>query len=121
MAKRQELLLKSKPQIGIRKFDYNYIASLFGDQMTEEFKSEFAKKIDSLNGIPDSINLEKWDEIRGEIDQITIDTVKMKNIIKKAGLLSDIKELGWDKSIYKTACETARFTRNRFTFLDIEN
>jgi len=121
MAKRQELLLKSKPQIGSRKFDYNYIASLFGDQMTEEFKSAFAKKIDSLNGLSDSINLEKWDEIRGKIDQIAIDTVKMENIIKKAGLLSDIKELGWDKNIYKTACKTARFTRDRFTFLDIEN
>ncbi len=121
MAKRQDLLLKSRVQICSRVFDQGYIASLFGNELADEFKAAYTKKIDSLNGILDNITQQKWDEFREKIEKTTIPPAQMENIIKNAQLIDSIGALGWNKDTYKTACEVARFTRDRFTFLDIKD
>jgi glycerol-1-phosphate dehydrogenase [NAD(P)+] len=144
MAKRQQSILNSKPQLCSGEFDFDYMSSLFGSELAREFEIEFSKKqtlVASLReGSADEaihnqertgllgrahndyfISPTKWDEAREKIEKVTMTPSQMENIIKKAELLDNIKALGWNKETYETAYKTARFTRDRFTFLDIKN
>ncbi len=115
MAQLQEKLLNGKPQFHTRQFDKNYMAGLFGDTLAEEFEQEFDKKTSLINNAPPT----KWDEIREQISKIMIPTRQIENILKKSESLMNIESIGWNEKDFTTACAAARFTRDRFTFLDI--
>ncbi len=117
MAQLQDSILKAAPKLCNGEYGENYMAGLFGEHLAAEFKTEFAKK-QAL--IPDNINPAKWDYIRERIEKIMIAPVKLEDIMKKAQLLSSLGSLGWQDKSFTMACNTARFTRSRFTFLDLE-
>lgn len=117
MARRQDKILKAAPKLYNLAYDENYMSKIFGEHLAAEFKAEFAKK-QAL--IPNNIIPAKWDDIRDKIEKIMIIPAKLEDIMKKAQLLAAIESLGWDDKSFATACNTARFTRSRFTFLDLE-
>jgi|CXWL01.1.fsa_nt_gi glycerol-1-phosphate dehydrogenase [NAD(P)+] len=116
MAKRQESLLKITPKISEGIFDTHYLSELFGEKLTVEFAAEFAKKQKLIASLP-SI---KWDNIAAKIEKIMIKSSQIESVLKQSESVSNVEALGWEESYFKTACDTARFTRDRFTFLDIE-
>lgn len=121
MAKRQENLLNSLPKLCSGIFDKNYLAEFFADELITEFETEFGKKQKSILSLQiESINKTKWEEISDKIQEIILPVGKMENIMQKAELLATPEQLGWDNNNYEIACKTARFTRDRFTFLDVE-
>ncbi|MEK6745628.1 MAG: iron-containing alcohol dehydrogenase [Pseudomonadota bacterium] len=121
MAKRQENLLNSLPKLCSGIFDKNYLAEFFADELITEFETEFGKKQKSILSLQiESINKTKWEEISDKIQEIILPAGKIENIIKKAELLAIPEQLGWYDKDYQVACDTARFTRDRFTFLDVE-
>jgi len=121
MAKRQENLLNSLPKLCSGIFDKNYLAEFFADELITEFETEFGKKQKSILSLQiESINKTKWEEISDKIQEITLPVGKMENIMQKAELLAIPEQLGWYDKDYQVACDTARFTRDRFTFLDVE-
>ncbi len=121
MAKRQENLLNSLPKLCSGIFDKNYLAEFFADELITEFETEFGKKQKSILSLQiESINKTKWEEISDKIQEITLPVGKMENIMQKAELLAIPEQLGWHDKDYQVACDTARFTRDRFTFLDVE-
>ncbi len=120
MAKRQEYLLKTTPKLCSEIFDKAYLSELFGSSLTAEFQTEFTKKQALINQSSMNINQAKWDDISDKIVKIMMPSSQMENIIKKAELLATLEDLGWNKKDFTTACDVARFTRDRFTFLDME-
>ncbi len=117
MAEKQEQILHSKPQIGIGKFPTDKIVELYGSELATEFAAEFAGKIARYSDA--DARLKNWDEIAGKIEKISIPAAKIEQILLKAKAPIKIAEIGWDEKIFANACETARFTRNRFGFLDL--
>lgn len=119
-AKRQENLLNITAKLYSKIFDKDYLSELFGSSLTAEFQTEFTKKQVLINQSDININQTKWDDISDKIDKIMMPSSQMENIIKKAELLATLEDLGWNKKDFSTACDVARFTRDRFTFLDVE-
>ncbi len=116
MAKLQEKLLAGKPRLATTKFNENYITNLFGDELSQEFKQAFDKKQELTNNIQSG----KWDEIREKITKITLTSKQIENILRLSASPMNINAIGWNDQDFSTACAAARFTRDRFTFLDIE-
>jgi glycerol-1-phosphate dehydrogenase [NAD(P)+] len=57
--------------------------------------------------------------IRDVIRQIILPEVLLRKVLLKAGAPTTPAELGWDETDYATAVNHARYTRDRFTFLDL--
>lgn len=125
MAKRQETLLKLRychPHVGMAKgkFDKDYLSELFGNSLAEEFAVEFTKKQNLISQFQQGWNAKNWDNIREKIEAVMLMPDQVLNIINKASLSATPEEIGWNGNDFATACDTARFTRDRFTFLDME-
>ncbi len=116
MAKRQEFLLKITPKILEAKFDKQHLSELFGAPLTEEFVVELAKKQSLISSL-EKIN---WDSIAAKVEKIMMKSNQLESVLKQSESVANVEALGWENSYFKTACDTARFTRDRFTFLDIE-
>jgi glycerol-1-phosphate dehydrogenase [NAD(P)+] len=120
MAKRQENLLNATPKLLSGIFDKNYISTIFNASLADEFQSAFAKKQELIEKSVQDISPAKWDDIREKIEVVMIHPQRIENILKQSGSYSTPESLGWDRETFKTACNVARFTRDRFTFLDLE-
>ncbi len=73
-----------------------------------------AEKIESYQQ-----NLKNWDAICEQILPLTLKTEQVEKAFIKANAFYSAEQLGWDILEYQKATSLARFTRNRFTFLDI--
>lgn len=129
MAKQQEKLLNSLPKLCSGEFDRDYLSGFFSTALINEFQAEFSKKQSSLlaePGNPDesprrhSPRNDEWEEISGRIREIAMPANKIEAIIHNAELFDSPQALGWNDKDFKVACDAARFTRNRLTFLDVE-
>jgi glycerol dehydrogenase-like iron-containing ADH family enzyme len=54
-----------------------------------------------------------------KIEKIILPAQKLSAILKKTKAPTLPKDIGWSDEDFKTACDYARFTRDRFTFLDL--
>ncbi|MEQ1789557.1 MAG: iron-containing alcohol dehydrogenase [Rickettsiales bacterium] len=120
MAKRQENLLNIMPKLYSKKFEENLIEELFGDSLMSEFKSSYAKKQDLINKHHHNLNKNNWDNIRSKIEKVIIKSQQLENILKQSESSIIPEAIGWNDINFKIACNIARFTRDRFTFLDLE-
>lgn len=120
MAKRQEHLLNSLPELCSGDFDKDYLSKFFTGGLIDEFKNDFAKKQGLISSLQNGIRSDKWEEISGKIQEIILPANKLETIIQKAELLAAPEALGWNDTDFQVACDTARFTRDRFTFLEVE-
>jgi glycerol-1-phosphate dehydrogenase [NAD(P)+] len=122
MAKLQEKILSlDKLQLKPKKLTKKYFVELFGEEKAPKFYKEYkGKKLDAE--IVEDINkvLKKnWQKLREEISEKSLGYRQIFNILKEAGAAIDIADLGWKEDDFKQACRNAYLTRNRFTFLDI--
>jgi len=60
-----------------------------------------------------------WQQAREAIATIHIEPQKLAAIRKQAGLPDDAEKLGWNAEDYRECIEQARFSRDRFTCLDV--
>ena len=61
----------------------------------------------------------KWPEISHAILAITRSPQELENALRLAGAPVEPHEIGWNKSDYEQAVKHAKYSRNRFTFLDL--
>lgn len=115
MARLQEKLLSSKFNFRGDKLDESYITDLFGDELMQEFRQAFDKKSELINNAAPA----KWDETREQISKIMIPAQQIENILKKSESPATLGAIGWNEQDFTSACSAARFTRDRFTFLDV--
>lgn len=116
MAKRQEQLLQSKPKLLSSVFEEERLRQVFGAELTNEFETDFAKK----SALIKNKHIQNWDEIANQIQKVMLPTGKIESILKQAKSPIMLEEIGWTESDFITATQNARFTRDRFTFLDLE-
>jgi len=117
MARLQEKFLRSKPKFASDIFPENEMKKLFGEELAGEFKAEFMKKTARYNNM--EINSANWQNIAEKIEKIRLPAQKIEAILKKAKAPTLPKDIGWNDEDFKNACNYARFTRDRFTFLDL--
>lgn len=60
-----------------------------------------------------------WSEIRAHLSSIHVTPVQLQNVLSKAGCHTSASSLGWNQHDYARALRIARFSRDRFTALDL--
>jgi glycerol-1-phosphate dehydrogenase [NAD(P)+] len=121
MARYQSQRLKSKrPRLLEHDFPESQLKALFGWQLCEEFKEQYAKKLARMmkNNVADKLE-SNWEHISDQLQSIHIGAEKIEEILQAAGCPLLPKALGWSDETYRQASEISRFTRDRFTFLDL--
>lgn len=119
MARRQEALMGIEPELLPDNFDGEYMTGLYGAQVAEEAKKSFAVKHQRIAGAYAAASLKSWPDIAGKLEKIMLPPARIEAILKAAEAPLTHRQLGWDDKQYMAASATARFLRDRFTFLDL--
>jgi len=99
------------------------IYEFFGNNVGEQCMNEYSKKLFSPENL-DNINhkiLSSWDDICQKISKISIPRNKLENTLASASCPTSPKDIGWNESDFLNAIKLAKYTRNRFTFLDLQS
>lgn len=130
MTQLQEKLLHSRPTPHANDFDSKAMTALFGAQVANEAQKQFEAKVETLDSrLPPSPRLRRtgrgndigWESIAERISAVTLPAAKIQSVLEAAEAPTHIGQLQWDQEAYDNACKYARFTRERFTFLDLQN
>ena len=117
MAELQEKILglPYPPQLSHITFDQAVMTQLYGRKKAEEALGQWQEKCAKVE--VDVLNQklkESWPELAKRIKEIHLSSAYLKTVLQNAGINRE-----WDGGVFKQASATARFTRNRFTFLDV--
>lgn len=118
MANLQQNLLRTRPKLRNEVFNNKKMEDLFGTALTEELLDSFSKKQTRCASVEISTPL--WETIRDRIEKIHLSPTRIEEILGAAGLSITTESIGWNSELFATACNFARFTRERFTFLDLQ-
>ncbi len=124
MAKLQESLISSS-EFMVKKNDIDTIGSeltkFFGEKVAKECILEYQQKQLSQERV-DSVNAFTKKNLSNIIQKINAVTLPYNLIYKTltdAGCASSCQDLGWQVSMYEKAINFAKYSRARFTFLDL--
>ena len=128
MARRQEALLACesvqilKPRAKTRgpelaEEDFDFLPIPMRKVALPQFQVKFpnAQTIETLN----HKLTQNWPEIRRQIRDIMLPATQLQQALESAGCPTTPEALHWKDSHYQSATQLARFTRDRFTFLDL--
>lgn len=93
-------------------------ASFLGSDVAKECLIEYKEKQISIEKSGAINQLVSWDNIRSLIFPVMLPYNLLYEALVNAGCPLNPEEIGWNKEQYEGAIYLARFTRNRFTFLD---
>lgn len=116
MARMQEAILRSQPQLRPNDFNREAIGSIFGEKTAEEAARVFASKQKAiLNAGEDK----DWDSVAERLEKIVMPASHLQSILERAEAPIVPETLGWTPESTQNATRYARYLRDRFTFLDI--
>ncbi|MDG1286442.1 MAG: iron-containing alcohol dehydrogenase [Rickettsiales bacterium] len=117
MAKRQEALL-AKNSVSIGELDgFGNLPLSLHKQAQKQF---YAKLPDSEKVATLSTKLaNEWPTIAAEIRKVLLPSDRLQEVLETAGCPVNSEAIGWAATKYQNAITLARFTRDRFTFLDL--
>jgi len=110
MAQMQEKLLREKENVEIAEIDEAEILAHFGTEFGQYCLQQTRAKYQGISKI-------KIDKSRIEKTLINAETLRKQLQMIKAPV--NAKDIGWDDAIYANGLNFARYTRDRFTFLDL--
>jgi glycerol dehydrogenase-like iron-containing ADH family enzyme len=90
----------------------------FGDDLYENFMEKCLSAEDI-----DRVNLRfknSWESFRKELKENSLTSGELLEIYKKIGIEYLAKAISWEEEFFNKSCREAHFTRDRFTFLDLE-
>lgn len=119
MAEIQEKSLKNNNITISKNLDENEIKQYFGKEIAASCIDEYKQKLNKINQITDIDK--KFNKAKEHIAKIAIPAEKLRKILKKADICFDFSALSLNKTEYENAIKYAKFSRDRFTFLDIFN
>lgn len=88
----------------------------------ERFRAEYLQKFPNAE-MAKTLNQklqQEWPEIRTQIQAIHRPSNELIKLFESIDCKSYPQDLGWPDDAYQQVLHTARFTRNRFTFLDLK-
>ena len=120
MAQIIEEKLQSTPylQQGYNEQDIlEFFGNNTGKQCLDEYKEKIlsSEKLDEVNHLISS----KWSDISTQISEIFINNNKLYRSLKNSSAPTSYKDIGWKENYFKNAVKYAKYSRNRFTFLDL--
>ncbi len=119
MARRQEALLGIEPELLPDNFNPEQLSNLYGTRVAEAAKDAFAQKSQLIASSLNAGALRDWETTAGRLEKIMLPPSHIESILKQAEAPTTHHQLGWDDRNYMAASSTARFLRERFTFLDL--
>ena len=112
MAKLQEKLLQEKDHAEIADIDSDKIFTHFGREFGEYCLTQAQKKYSGIIG--KKIKLDKR-----TIEKNLLSAQNLHKKLKAIGAPLQAKDIGWKEPIYNDASQYTKYTRDRFTFLDL--
>ncbi len=116
MARMQEKFLHAKPKLREDLFPVEKITELLGAQVAGEAKKAFAQKQERMR----SAMIQNWGSVASRIEKIKIPAQRLLQVLEDMKAPAIPAALNWPDAQYDTAVNTARFLRDRFTFLDLK-
>jgi len=123
MAKRQQQLMEGDIHLATAEWPRAMIDSLFAAEEIASFAPLYEKKKSAAaHAFPGGqVPRGAWEKAREAISAIHIAPEKLEKTIKAAALPDSTLKLGWDANHYAEITRATRFTRDRFTCLDVES
>lgn len=121
MAALQEKILDSStPSLADReeKIVYEKIETYFGPERAEELWRDYLSK--SLSRTESEKLREDWPKIMESIASVTRPRAQLEKALHDIGAPTMASALGWENADYADALTHAKYSRGRFTFLDLE-
>ena len=121
MARMQEKLLREKPMLRPDDFDSKLMINNYGSKAAAQARKSFDGKQEMIlqAGIPPKTPIKNWDAIADKIGALCLPSKQILSILEAAEAPIGAHALKWKTDDYTLATETARYTRERFTFLDL--
>jgi glycerol-1-phosphate dehydrogenase [NAD(P)+] len=121
MAKMQEEQLSRPLHLPPRPRWEDALTGYFGSERGKRIATASAKKYELYERYDAIVSALKAreSEIRDALREVTLPQAFLHDVLRKAGAPTTPKDLGWNEADYFIAVSRARFTRDRFTFLDL--
>lgn len=68
-----------------------------------------------------AVDMARWLEARERIQEVMMPAEELESVLKRAGAATMPEEIGWSRARFEEACVKARFSRDRFGFLDLSS
>lgn len=117
MAARQEALLRAAPRV--LPLDVPSLA--LSGQPLKGARDAFFRKCEAIEqaGLDNASLAARWPQVAQRIAPVLLSPQRLKTVLEAAGAPQHPTQIGWTPESFSEACGKARFTRERFTFLDI--
>jgi len=120
MAAMQEKMLRAKPKLRPNDFSTEQMISLAGSDIATHARKAFDGKQALVQHSSAEEVLKKWGDIAARIEPVMISSSKLTAILKAAEAPANCAALKWSQKDYDVTVGYARYTRERFTFLDLQ-
>lgn len=97
-------------------FDPIGMEAFYGPEIARQAKEAFAQKAVMIAGAQPF----DWQAVAEKISRVALPPSLIEKVLKEAEAPVHHAQLGWSDDAYRFATATARFLRERFTFLDLE-
>ena len=120
MAQFQQKRLQGKPAFAFADFDDNALTQRFGAHLCSEFQQQYDQKRKAVRtaGLHE-ISASKWEACVQQLAAVCLPPATILNVLKQSASPTSPQAIGWNLDYFTYACKSARFTRDRFTFLDL--
>jgi glycerol-1-phosphate dehydrogenase [NAD(P)+] len=117
----QETYLPYRPRLRPVRFDGEAMRAAFGGEMAQAFAREYQLKAERIRDANAEQKLaQDWPAIADAITPHHLPFDELAAICADARMEPTADALDWPMDRYERAIALARFTRDRFTFLDLE-
>lgn len=120
MARLQEQLLSSEFEVEIGNAFAEYAIQKAFPQQLSHYRTLYAHKRELIEAAR-AEGATRWSMAREAISNVTLYSSALSECMEAAGLATTVNALQLDESAFQTARTLARYTRERFTFLDLES
>ncbi len=120
MAKRQQCLMMGNGMIDIPTTYANIIKHYFSNEAAEDAMKSYENKIKRI-GEHSHLFSERWQEALPYIHSVIIPAARIEQLVASLHAPTTPEALGWPVEAYTQALAHAKYSRDRFTFLDMES
>lgn len=95
------------------------IYNFFGKESGKEYIKEYDIKHDLITESNICKKKSEIPEIENSLNKVLVSEKELLKVLRKINTVTEVIELGWPEDIYKKAIKHCKYTRNRFTCLDV--
>jgi glycerol-1-phosphate dehydrogenase [NAD(P)+] len=118
----QERFLRKAPHIRPDDFDSKTMIHNYGSKIATQARQAFDGKQQLIEQADRKTKeaISGWEAIAEKIASVILTSAEIESILKAADAPTTSQKIKWQDDAYDTATNTARYLRERFTFLDLD-